>query len=216
MATLSIVIGNKNHSSWSLRGWLPLKQTGANFNEIVVPLRQADSKQKILAHSPSGLVPLLKADGDAVWDSLAIGEYLAERFPEAGLWPAEGAARAVARSVSAEMHSGFAALRRHMPMDISRRFPGQGMAPGVMEDIGRVTALWKDCRERFGAGGDFLFGAFSIADASYAPVVTRLVTYRVSVDPATAAYLDAVMAWPAMREWIAAAEQETPLPADAL
>ncbi len=213
MAGLTIVIGNKNHSSWSLRGWLAIKLSGAAFEEILIPLRREDSKRRILEHSPSGLVPLLKVDGLRIWDSLGIAEYLAERYPEAGLWPADPAARAVARSACAEMHSGFAALRRHMPMDISRRFPGEGNAPGVAEDIERITALWRDCRERFGAAGDFLFGDVCLADAFYAPVVTRFVTYEVVLEPLAAAYRDAVLAWPALREWTAAAAKETPLPA---
>lgn len=208
MAEFTITLGNKTYSSWSLRGWLALKQTGATFAEEVIPLDLPDSKENILARSPSGRVPLLRHGDVVVWDSLAIGEYLAELFPEAGLWPAETAARAAARAVSAEMHAGFAALRGHMPMDLRGRYPGQGRGPGVAEDIARIAAIWRDCRSRFGQAGPFLFGGFGLADAAYAPVVSRFVTYAVELDPTAAAYRDAVMAWPAMAEWIAAARDE--------
>ncbi len=208
MAEFSITLGNKNYSSWSLRGWLALKQTGAAFQEAVIPLRRPDSHDKILAVSPSGRVPLLQHGALKVWDSLAIGEYLAERFPAAGLWPATAEARAVARAVSAEMHAGFAALRRHMPMDLSRRHPGLGQAPGVAEEIARIVAIWQDCRVRFGKDGDFLFGGITLADAAFAPVATRFVTYEVPLEGAAAAYRDAVMAWPALVEWTAAARAE--------
>lgn len=218
MADFSITLGNKNYSSWSLRGWLPLKQCGVDFEERVIPLRQPDSASRIRAHSPSGRVPVLEvagSDGGAalvIWDSLAIAEYLAEPFPDAGLWPSEPAARAVARAVSAEMHAGFAALRTAMPMDLRRREPALGarlrQAPGVAEDIARITAIWQDCRTRFGGDGDFLFGRFCAADIAFAPVVSRFVTYEVPLPAPTAAYRDAVMAWPAMREWTMAAEAE--------
>ena len=208
MAELSITLGNKNYSSWSLRGWLALKQTGAAFAERVVPLDRPGIREQLLAASPSARVPVLQHGDLTVWDSLAIGEYLAERFPEATLWPAETAARAVARAVTAEMHAGFAALRRDLPMDLRNRYPGRDLAPGTARDIARIVEIWQDCRTRFGAGGDFLFGAFSLADAAYAPVVSRFVTYDVALPEVAAAYRDAVMAWPAMREWAAAAEAE--------
>ncbi len=208
MTELSITLGNKNYSSWSLRGWLALKQTGAAFAERVVPLDRPGIREQLLAASPSARVPVLKHGDLTVWDSLAIGEYLAERFPEATLWPAETAARAVARAVTAEMHAGFAELRRDLPMDLRNRYPGRDLAPGTARDIARIVEIWQDCRTRFGAGGDFLFGAFSLADAAYAPVVSRFVTYDVALPEVAAAYRDAVMAWPAMREWAAAAEAE--------
>ncbi len=208
MAELTITIGNKNYSSWSLRGWLALKQTGAAFDEVVVPLDRPDTKERLLAAGPSARVPVLRHGALTVWDSLAIGEYLAERFPQAGLWPADAEARAVARAVTAEMHAGFAALRDHMPMDLRGRYPGLGRGPGVAEDIARVLAIWEDCRARFGRGGDYLFGGFSLADAAYAPVVTRFVTYEVALEGPAAAYRDAVVAWPALREWTAAARAE--------
>ncbi len=208
MAELSITIGNKNYSSWSLRGWLALKQTGAAFDEVVVPLDLPDTKQKLLAAGPSARVPVLQDGALTVWDSLAIGEYLAERFPQAGLWPGDAAARAVARAVTAEMHAGFDALREHMPMDLREHRPGFGRGPGVAEDIARILAVWRDCRARFGQGGDYLFGGFCLADAAFAPVVTRFVTYDVALEGPAAAYRDAILAWPALREWATAAQAE--------
>ncbi len=205
----TLVIGNKNYSSWSLRGWLAMKQSGAPFQELRIPLRRAETRSLIQAHSPTGLVPALKGPEITLGDSLAIGEYLAERFPEAGLWPGDPLARAQARAAAAEMHSGFAALRRSMPMDIRGRHPGRGWGPEVAEDVGRILALWRACRQRFGSGGDFLFGAFSLADAFYAPVVSRFITYQVACDDVGDAYCNAVMNWPAMQEWCAAAEAET-------
>ena len=205
---LSIILGNKAYSSWSLRGWLMLEVTGAPFDETVIPLDRPESKAAILAQSPAGRVPVLKADGLTIWDSLAIGEYLAERFPDAGLWPADVEARAIARSVSAEMHAGFEALRRDMPMDLKQDRPGQGHTPEALADAARIAEIWAECRDRFGAGGPFLFGDFSIADAMYAPVVTRLRTYGVPLDAGAAAYVAAVLDWPAMRRWKEAALAE--------
>ncbi|MCZ6848714.1 MAG: glutathione S-transferase family protein [Alphaproteobacteria bacterium] len=205
MSRLTIVIGSKRLSSWSLRGWLALKLSGARFDEVVIPLDQPSTRQRILEHSPAGRVPILKDGAVTVWDSLAICEYLAERFPEAGLWPEGAEARAHARVVAAEMHAGFAALRRDMAMDCPARRPGQGQTPGALADIARVSEIWRDCRRRFGSGGDFLFGRPGAADAMYAPVVSRFVTYDVPLDEVSAAYRDAVLALPAMREWLAAA-----------
>ncbi|MFP5511648.1 MAG: glutathione S-transferase family protein [Alphaproteobacteria bacterium] len=210
MSDLTLVMGNKTYSSWSLRPWLALRQAGLAFAEIVIPLRQPDTAARIAEHSPSGRVPSLIHDGLTVWDSLAICEYVAELAPDAGLWPAERTARAVARAVSAEMHSGFASLRSSMSMDLKRDRKGEGMTEATAADIARIEALWADTRTRFGkpAGGPFLFGAFTIADAMFAPVVTRLETYGVAVSPETRAYMDAVLALSAMREWIAAAKAE--------
>lgn len=205
MDKLALVIGNKNYSSWSLRPWLALKHVGEPFEEIRIPLYTPESYAELARWSPSGKVPVLIEGDERVWDSLAICEYLAERFPARALWPAARSARAVARSVSAEMHSGFTALRTHMSMNVRRSLPGQGRAPGVQEDIDRVIAIWKDCRRRFGAGGPFLFGGFSIADAMYAPVALRFTTYCVALDEECAAYVEALRALPAMQEWIAAA-----------
>ena len=208
MTALTLVLGNKNYSSWSLRAWLALEATGAVFDEIVIPLWLDGAKEQILAHSPSGKVPALRHGDLVVWESLAICEHLAEAFPDAGLWPADPAARAAARSASHEMHAGFMALRRAMPMNCRASKPGRGMADGVAADIERVGAIWRDCRERFGAGGALLFGGFTIADAMFAPVASRFRTYGVALDPVSTAYVQAVHALPAMRSWIAAAEAE--------
>lgn len=209
MSALTLVIGNKNYSSWSLRPWLALKQAGIPFAEERIPLYTPESKQRILARSPSGKVPALHDGELEVWDSLAICEYLAERHPAAGLWPAQAEARAVARAACAEMHAGFPELRGRMPMNLRRNLPGHGMTPEVAAEIARIVRLWRDCRGRFGAGGDFLFGGFTIADAFYAPVVLRFQTYGVALDPAARAYADAVLALPALRQWIAKARAES-------
>jgi glutathione S-transferase len=208
MAKLSIIIGSKNYSSWSLRAWLALEQTGAPFDEVVIALDRPETKGEIARHSPSGRVPALHDGERVVWDSLAIAEYLAERFPEAGLWPADESARAIARAVSAEMHAGFSALRQNMPMNMRASAPGRGRAPGVDEDLARIFAIWRECRERFGAGGPFLFGRRSVADAMYAPVVSRLTTYGVALDETAAAYSRAIWELPAMQRWLAASRLE--------
>lgn len=210
MAEITIYLGNKNYSSWSLRAWLALKRTGQPFEEVVIPLREPDTHETILRYSPSGLVPALKYGEITVWDSLAIMEYLAESFPEAALWPSEAERRAAARAISAEMHSGFEALRRNMPMNIRSSFPGRGMTPEAQADINRITAIWRDCRRRSGAGagGGFLFGAFTIADAMFAPVVSRLRTYGVELDEVSRDYVAAVWECPEMQEWAAAAGDE--------
>ena len=201
---LTLVIGTKRYSSWSLRPWLALKVAGIPFDEVEIALRQPETKAEILKHSPSGKVPLLK-DGDlAVWDSLAICEYLAELTPS--LWPQNAKARAVSRSVSAEMHSGFMPLRRDCPMDVLADLPMAEIPDEVTTELIRIDALWNDCRARFGAGGPFLFGAFSIADAMFAPVVSRIRTYHLPVSADSLAYCDAIMALPAMQEWIAGAK----------
>ncbi len=205
---LKLVIGTKNLSSWSLRPWLALRQAGIPFEEILIQLDEKETDEKIARYSPSGFVPVLLDGGTPVWDSLAICEYVAERFPGAGLWPSEAGARAVARSASAEMHSGFAALRRYLPLECRAFYPGFEVPPDAQADIRRVLALWTDCLERFGEGGDMLFGRFSIADAMYAPVVLRFATYDVGLEGAVADYAEAVKALPAMREWLAAARVE--------
>ncbi|XXF78955.1 glutathione S-transferase family protein [Myxococcaceae bacterium GXIMD 01537] len=202
MSELTLVVGSKNYSSWSLRPYLALAHTGQPFREVVIALDQPDTAAQISPHSPSGRVPALRHGELLIWDSLAICEYLAETFPAAKLWPQDKAARAVARSVTAEMHSGFSALRSNMAMDIRGRKPGKGHdAPGVKEDIQRIQQLWNECRARYGQGGSFLFGHFTIADAFYAPVVTRFVTYDVKVDAVGAAYRDAILALPAFQKW---------------
>jgi glutathione S-transferase len=211
MSELTLVVGSKNYSSWSLRPYLALAHTGQPFRDVVIALDEPDTAAKIAQHTPSGRVPVLHHGSVSVWDSLAICEYLAETFPQARLWPEDREVRAVARSVTAEMHSSFSALRTNMTMDIRARKPGKGRAPGVAEDIARIQALWGDCRARFGQGGPFLFGAFSIADAFYAPVATRFVTYGVEVDEVSRAYRDAVLALPAMKAWTEAGLKEPPV-----
>ena len=209
MSELTLVIGNKNYSSWSLRPWLVLKQFGIPFTEIRISLYGSEAKENILRYSPSGKVPVLH-DGDiTVWDSLAICEYLAERFPQQQLWPAQPAARALARAICAEMHTGFADMRQHMNMNIRGHFPGKGMTPEVAQDIERIQAIWRDCRTRFDANGPYLFGAFSIADAFFAPVVLRFVTYAPVLDKHTRAYMETLLGLPALQEWITAAKAET-------
>lgn len=208
MSEWTLVIGNKNYSSWSMRGWLVARQAALPFTELVIPLDTAATASAIAAHSPSGKVPVLKHGELVIWDSLAITEYLAEQIPEAGLWPKEEEARAIARAVSSEMHSGFAALRSHMPMNVRARRHGRGQGPGVEEDIRRITAIWRDCRDRFGAGGPFLFGEWCAADAFYAPVASRFHTYGVSLDLTSRVYGDAVLASPLVAEWYAGAAAE--------
>ena len=208
MARFTLVIGNKAYSSWSLRAWLGARLAEADFEEIVVPLDRPETRAAILAHSPSGKVPVLKGDGITVWDSLAILDHLARLFPGAGLWPETAAARSLAFAVSAEMHAGFADLRRHMPMDLKQDHPAAGRTSAVAADIARIVDIWQDCRRRFGDDGPFLFGRPSIADAMYAPVVMRFLGYDVALDPVCQAYADAVLALPAMRHWIEAARAE--------
>jgi glutathione S-transferase len=208
MSAYTLVIGNKNYSSWSLRPWLAMKMAGAAFREVIIPLRETDTAERIAEHSPAGKVPVLHDGEITVWESIAILEYLAEAIPEARLWPEHRQARAVARAASAEMHAGFAALRTNMPMNIRVSKPGRGRTPDVDKDIGRILALWEDCRARFGGGGPFLFGRFSNADAMYAPVVTRFKTYGVELQGAARSYAEAILALPPMIEWYAAGKAE--------
>jgi glutathione S-transferase len=208
-----LVIGDKNVSSWSLRPWLAMKRAGIPFREINITLRTPETKARILAYSPAGRVPVLLVDGKAIWDSLAILEYLAEAHPEAKLWPEAGEARAQARSMAAEMHSGFQALREHCPMDLVRRLPKASLPDEVGADVRRIVASWRDCRARYGARGSFLFGAFSAADAMYAPVASRFRTYLPDLssygdDGAAQAYVEELFALPAMAEWEAAARHD--------
>jgi glutathione S-transferase len=212
-ADYTLVIGDKNYSSWSLRPWLSLKACGVPFEEERVRLRQPDSKAEIFRHSPSGKVPALKTDIGIICDSLAIVEYLAERHPETKLWPADREARAAARSVSAEMHSGFQALRDDMPMDLLAKFPMPEVNEALDNNIRRVVAIWHDTSARFGNGGPFLFGDFTNADAMYAPVATRFRTYGVPLDQfgddgTAAAYVETIYAMPAMADWAQGAEAE--------
>lgn len=204
---LEIVIGNKNYSSWSMRAWLALEVTGAPYRETVIGLDRPDTAERIRAVSAAGRVPALRDGELVVWDSLAICELLAERFPAAGLWPEDPAQRAVARSVSAEMHSGFTALRSAMPMNLTAHRPVASPAPDVQADLARIRAIWRELRGR-ARGGEFLFGRFGIADAMFAPVVGRCRTYGVALDGPEAAYAEAVWRHPAVARWVAGAREE--------
>ncbi len=209
----TLVIGDKNISSWSLRPWIALKACGIPFTEERVRLRQPDSKAEILRLSPSGKVPVLKTPNGIVWDSLAILEYLAEHHPECRLWPQGAEARAAARSISAEMHAGFVTLRNDMSMDLLSRLPTPPMSAALETDIRRIVAIWHDARSRFGKGGPFLFGTFTNADAMFAPVATRFRTYGVDLarfgdDGTAAAYAAALLAMPAMADWTEGAVEE--------
>jgi glutathione S-transferase len=215
MADIHIYIGYRSLSSWSLRGWLPLKKVGVPFEETLIRYRTPDGKARLSQLSPTGKVPLLvhRRDGREirVWDSIAIGEYLAETFPAAGLWPSAPEARAGARSISAEMHSGFRALREHLSMALLERLPNPGN-PQANADITRVERIWREARETWGksGGGPFLFGRWSIADAMYAPVVTRFRTYGVKLGATGAAYMEAVLTDPDFRAWEDQARRDAP------
>jgi glutathione S-transferase len=209
---LQLVIGNKNYSSWSMRPWVLLRQAQIPFEEVQLKFDESSGGLRVAGierYSAAGKVPVLHIDGEPVWDTLAICETVAELFPEKKLWPQDVHARRVARSACAEMHSGFQALRGAMPMNIRSRHPGKGLNEKSSKDIQRVVDLWSDCRARFGKGGPLLFGAFTIADAFYAPVVMRFQTYGVDVPPLARAYCEAVQALPAVREWCDAARRET-------
>lgn len=207
---LTLVIGNKNYSSWSMRPWLALKACNIAFDEVSIPLYTGDAdKRHILKFSRSGKVPVL-VDGDiTIWDSLAIIEYIAERFPDARLWPQGVALRAHARSVSAEMHSGFAALRNECGMNLHRPVGAKTLSADARADIARIQESWSECRERYGKLGPYLFGAFSGADAMYAPVVHRFRTYAIEVTPEVRDYMQTMMALPAFQEWTRAGLAET-------
>ena len=206
--SLTLIIGTKKWSSWSLRPWVAMKEAKLPFKEIIIHLRQPDTKARILEYCQAGKVPILIDGPQMVWDSLAILEYLAHRFPETKLWPQELPALACARSIVAEMHSGFMDLRREFPMDIGVDVPMPDASAGAAADIERVQQIWRDARSRFGSAGPFLFGRFTIADAMYAPVVTRFRTYNVPVDPVSAAYMDTILALPSMMAWYRAADEE--------
>jgi glutathione S-transferase len=208
--TLKLVIGNKNYSSWSMRPWLALRANQIGFEEVFIPLYTGDpDKQRILSVTRSGKVPAL-IDGDVtVWDSLSIIEYLAERFPDARLWPEDRAGRAHARSISAEMHSGFMALRNECPMNLHRPIRGVALSDDARANIARIQAIWLECRERYGKLGPFLFGTFGAADAMFAPVVYRFRTFAIEVASEVQAYMDTIMALPAVQEWTKAGLAET-------
>lgn len=201
MTTTKLVIGNKNYSSWSLRGWLAVKQAGIDFEEVFVNLGDTDFKQQLRQQSKAAKVPVLIHDGLEIWDTLGIVEYLAEICPDTGLWPADSGERARARSISAEMHAGFGAVRSAMPMNIRRALPGEGRGPGVDQDILRITEIWRDCRSAADGNGDFLFGPWSAADAMYAPVVSRFKTYAVELDDTCQTYAAAVLGSAWFKAW---------------
>ena len=206
--TLKLILGNKNYSSWSLRPWIAMRQAGLAFEEEVIPLYEPGSRERILSYSPTGKVPVL-LDGDMViWESLAILDHIAERFPKTQLWPQDPKARAHARAISAEMHAGFGPLRRHCPMNMRRVGRKRELNAEVDADVRRIEAIWTDCRARFGQGGPFLFGRFSAADAMYAPVVSRFASYAIGVGAACEAYMAAMIALPAWEEWRAAGVAE--------
>lgn len=206
--TTTLYIGNRNYSSWSLRGWLLARLSGLEFLEQMIPLYTPDTKAQVRAVSPSGMLPCLHHGRVVTWDSLAIAEYLHEHFPQAGIWPRDPVQRADARSISAEMHSGFAELRRAMPMDIRASKPGRSHAPEVQASLQRIEQMWTDCRSRFGAGGEFLFGVWSGADCMYAPVVMRLRSYGVQLNATVQQYAAAVCAQKDVAEWVGAARTE--------
>jgi glutathione S-transferase len=215
---LTLIIGNKKYSSWSLRPWIAMTVAGVVFDEILIPFETEEFKREVGDVSGTGKVPVL-IDGDiTIWESLAILEYLAEKFPEARLWPKDVAARAHARVVANEMHAGFQAMRNHLPTNFARRVIKRELTPDVAANVKRIEAIWADCRARFGEkaqpGGPFLFGAFGNADAMYAPVVGRFHTYDVDVGEGTRAYMKAMMALPAWQQWTAAGIKEPWLYAD--
>jgi glutathione S-transferase len=205
---LKLIIGSKTWSSWSLRPWIALRQAEIPFDEVLVPLRRPDTKSRLLEFSPAGKAPVLIDGANAVWDSLAILDYLDRRFPEAKLWPDDLPAFAHAKSISAEMHAGFAAIRRELTMEIGLDLPTPDLSDDARTEIARVLWLWRDARGRFGGAGPFLFGRFSNADAMYAPVATRFKTYRIPVDPVSQEYMQAILMLPAMQEWYHAAASE--------
>ncbi|MCW8915344.1 MAG: glutathione S-transferase family protein [Magnetovibrio sp.] len=212
MSKPELIIGNKNYSSWSLRPWLAFKVAGIEFDETMVRLFENDWDHH-KAKLPSGTVPVLKHEGMMIWETLAILEYMAETWPEAKLWPEDKHARATARSISNEMHAGFPEVRANMPMNIRSYYPGRGRGSGedaslINRDIRRIEEVWTDMRDEFGKGGDFLFGDFTIADAMFAPIVSRFTTYDVRLNGICRRYMDAILALPAMIEWSDAARAE--------
>ena len=208
MAEPTLVIGNKNYSSWSMRPWVLMRQLGIAFDEVRLPFHSREWDAAIERWSPSRLVPVLWRDAQSVWDSLAIMETLHEWHPERGVWPRDPLARALARSAAAEMHAGFRNLRARMPMNIRASHPGKGLTPEVRTEIDRIERLWEESRRRFGAGGPFLFGAFCAADAMYAPVVMRFQTYAPGLAPESARYCAAMREAPGVRAWVDEALRE--------
>lgn len=206
--SLHLIIGDKLYSSWSLRGALALDLTGAPYTEELIKLNQPDTRERLLKHSPTAKVPLLKTEHGTIADSLAIAEYLAEQFPDAGLWPKDPAARAQARSACAQMHCGFFALRNHMPFDLSHDAPLSPMPADVQADIERLLALWAECRAVATETGPFLFGGATLADAFFAPIAVRLRTYQVKLSPVDDTYVNTIYQWPAFKAWQKAGLEE--------
>jgi glutathione S-transferase len=210
---LVLYVWDYNYSSWSMRAGLALRQTGAPFHEVSVH-GEGEDPSALKALSPTGRFPLLKHGSEWIWDSLAIGEYLHERFPHAGLWPGSDTARAHARSMVAEMHSSFVALRTALPMNIRRRYPGFPKTPVVRAEIARISAMWSTCLDRFGGNGPFLFGSFSLADAFFAPVIMRFASYDAQLSPPLEAYAEAVQSQPFVKDWVARAQLDRRMAAD--
>ncbi|MGF7161428.1 glutathione S-transferase [Rhodoligotrophos appendicifer] len=212
MDRMHIYLGNKNYSSWSLRPWLLMRHGGLDFGETVLPLDLDTPEEtrdpRISEISPSHRVPVLRHGGITIWESLAIMEYLAETFAEKQFWPHDRERRAHARAISNEMHAGFGALRHECPCNLRRPVSRLEVSPACRRDVARIASIWKECRETYGSDGPFLFGAFSIADAMYAPVVNRFHIYELSSDPAVQAYMETILSLPAYGEWKSAAEQE--------
>ena len=206
----TLVIGNKNYSSWSLRGWLLLKQFNISFKEVRLPLYSETFSEKIKEYSPSGLVPILVTGDQSIWDSLAICEYIAEQHPELNCWPKDVRTRAIARSASNEMHSGFFQVRNNLPMNCRRSRAIDTLTPELDKEITRVSEIWRSCREAYADAGDFLFGKFSIADVMYAPVVLRFRSYLIEVGSIETEYMQSMLSLASLQEWIdgALAEEE--------
>ncbi len=208
--SLKLLIGNKRYSSWSLRPWIAMKFFGVAFEEIMLPLYQPDSPAKVLKYSPTGKVPALVDGETVVWETLAILDYLVDKFPTLKMWPDDLAARGMARAVSSEMHAGFGPLRKHYPMNMMRdRAKPRDIPADVQANVKRIDAIWTQARAKHGQGGPFLFGAFSAADAMYAPVVSRFSSYAIPVSAVSKDYMDVIMALPAWQEWEASAAKET-------
>lgn len=206
---LKLIIGNKNYSSWSLRPWILLKYFKIPFEEILIPLYEGKYKQKILKYSPNGKVPALIHGSVVIWESLAICQYIADLFPKKRMWPQHMRDRALAYSIAQEMHAGFTQLRTHMPCNIRSRYPGCGMTPEVKKDIDRILEIWSACRKRFKNQGPFLFGYFTVADAMYLPIVTRLRTYGVALKGLSRDYAETMLGLPAFKEWEEAGTRES-------
>jgi glutathione S-transferase len=206
--SLTLIIANKSYSSWSFRPWILMRQFGIAFDEVTVPLAQENTRSEILRYTPSGKCPALHDGNIVVWDSLAIIEYLAESFPQTAIWPGSRAARAQARALAAEMHSGFASLRASLPMNMRRKIKKRELSPEASADVARIEQAFETAREGFGRDGRFLFGAFSAADAMFAPVVNRLHVYDVAVSATTRAYMDQMMKLSAWKDWAQGAQAE--------